>query len=72
MYLCTCVSEEGEDGEGAGSEAICLLSCTLRYVRFVDLYPVWVWVEIIDKVGISPSRWGMVSRCVGWCPDWGQ
>jgi hypothetical protein len=29
-YLCTCVSEEGGDGEGAGSEASSLLSYTPR------------------------------------------
>ena len=26
MHLCTCVSEEGGDGEGVGSEALSLLS----------------------------------------------
>ena len=26
--MCTCVSEEGDDGEGAGSEAASLLSYT--------------------------------------------
>jgi hypothetical protein len=31
MHLCTCVSEEGGDGEDAGSETPSLLSCTLRY-----------------------------------------
>ena len=35
--LCTCVSEEGGDGEGAGSEAPSLLSYTLRYVSLTDL-----------------------------------
>ena len=37
MYLCTCVSEEGGDGESAGSEALSLLSYTLRYVSLADL-----------------------------------
>ena len=37
MHLCTCVSEEGGDGESAGSEAPSLLSYTLRYVRLADL-----------------------------------
>ena len=35
--LCACVSEEGGDGEGAGSEAPSLLSYTLRYVSLTKL-----------------------------------
>jgi hypothetical protein len=35
--LCTCVSEEGGDGEGAGSEASSLLSYTLRYVSLTEV-----------------------------------
>ena len=35
--LCTCVSEEGGDGEGVGSEVPSLLSYTLRYVSLVEL-----------------------------------
>jgi hypothetical protein len=30
--LCTCVREEGGDGEGVGSEVPSLLTYTLRYV----------------------------------------
>jgi hypothetical protein len=37
MHLCTYVSEEGGDGEDAGSEAPALLSYTLRYVSLVEL-----------------------------------
>jgi hypothetical protein len=37
MHLCTSVSEEGGDGEGVGSEAPSLLSCTLRYVSLAEL-----------------------------------
>ena len=37
MHLCTCVSEEGGDGESVDSEASSLLSYTLRYVRLTDL-----------------------------------
>jgi hypothetical protein len=37
MHLCACVSEEGGDGEGAGSEAPSLLSYTRRYVSFSEL-----------------------------------
>jgi hypothetical protein len=37
MHLCTSVNEEGGDGEGVGSEALSLLSYTLRYVRLVGL-----------------------------------
>ena len=36
MHLCTCVSEEGGDGESAGSEAPSLLSYTLKYVSFAE------------------------------------
>ncbi len=32
MYLCECVSEEGGDVDGAGSEVSSLLLYTLRYV----------------------------------------
>ncbi len=32
MNLCTCVSQEGGDGEGEVSEESSLLSYTLRYV----------------------------------------
>ena len=35
--LCACVSEEGGDGEGAGSEAPSLLSYTLRCVSFAEI-----------------------------------
>ena len=35
--LCTCVNEEGGDGEGAGSETPSLLSYTLRYVSFAEV-----------------------------------
>ena len=35
--LCACVSEEGGDGEGAGSEAPSLLSYILRYVILAEL-----------------------------------
>ena len=34
MHLCTCVSEEGGDGEAACSETPSLPSYTLRYVSF--------------------------------------
>jgi hypothetical protein len=37
MYLCTCVREEGVDGEGVGSEVTSLLSYTLKYVSLTDL-----------------------------------
>ncbi len=37
MHLCTCVSEEVGDGESPGSEALSLLSYTLRYVSLTDL-----------------------------------
>jgi hypothetical protein len=37
MHLCTCVSEEGGDGEAACSEMPFLLSYTLRYVSFVEV-----------------------------------
>jgi hypothetical protein len=35
--LCTCVNEEGWDGESVGSETLSLLSYTLRYVSLSDL-----------------------------------
>jgi hypothetical protein len=34
MHLCTCVCEEGDDGETVSSETPSLLSYTLRYVSF--------------------------------------
>jgi hypothetical protein len=37
MHLCTCVSEEGVDGEAVSSETSSLLSYTLRYVSFAEV-----------------------------------
>jgi hypothetical protein len=37
MHLCTCVSEEGVNGEEVDSEVSHLLSYTLRYVSVSDL-----------------------------------
>jgi hypothetical protein len=37
MHLCTCVSEEGGDGEAARSETPSLLSYTLRDVSFAEV-----------------------------------
>jgi hypothetical protein len=37
MHLCTCVSEEGGDGEAARSETTSLLSYTLTYVSFAEV-----------------------------------
>ncbi len=49
MYLCTCVTEEGDDGESAHSETPSLLSYTLRYVSFTEvgiIYRVSLWEPI--------------------------
>jgi len=45
MYLCTCVSEEGDDGEDVCSETPSLLSYTLRYVSFGDVGNVYMVVR---------------------------
>ena len=45
MHLCTYVSEERGDGEGAGSEAPSLLSYTLRYISPA-------YVGILRQVGL--------------------
>ena len=37
MHLCTCVIEEGDDGEAVCSETPSLMSYTLRYVSLADL-----------------------------------
>jgi hypothetical protein len=37
IHLCTCVIEEGDDGEAARSETPSLLSYTLRYVSFAEV-----------------------------------
>ena len=37
MHLCTCVSEEGGDGEAARTETPSLLSYTLRCVSFAEV-----------------------------------
>jgi hypothetical protein len=37
MHLCTCVREEGVDGEAVCSETPSLLSYTLRYVSFTEV-----------------------------------
>jgi hypothetical protein len=41
IHLCTCVNEEGGDGEGVGTEATSLLSYTLRYVSLAELVNVY-------------------------------
>jgi hypothetical protein len=43
------VREEGGDGESVGSEALSLLSYTLRYVSLTDLGRLSVWVPITDE-----------------------
>jgi hypothetical protein len=43
--LCTCVSEEGGDGEGEDSEASSLLSYTHRYVSLAEVVTVIVYYE---------------------------
>jgi hypothetical protein len=51
MHLCTCVSEEGGDGESEGSETLSLLSYTLGYVSLADLDRLQTmsgWVTITD------------------------
>ena len=40
MDLCTCVSEEGGDGEAACSETPSLLSYIIRYVSFGEVVSV--------------------------------
>ena len=37
MRLCACVSEERGDGEGAGSQALPVLSDTLRYINLAEV-----------------------------------
>jgi hypothetical protein len=37
MHLCTCVSEEGDDGEAERSETSSLMSYTLTYVSFTEV-----------------------------------
>ena len=37
MHLCTCVSEEGDDGEAPSPETPSLLSYTLRYISFAEV-----------------------------------
>ena len=37
MHLCTCMSEEGGDGEAARTETPSLLSYTLRCVSFAEV-----------------------------------
>jgi hypothetical protein len=37
MHLCTCVSEEGGDGEATRSDTPALLSYTLRCVSFAEV-----------------------------------
>jgi hypothetical protein len=43
IHSCTCVSEEGGDGEDTDSEAQSLLSYTLGYVSLTDLYRFCQW-----------------------------
>jgi hypothetical protein len=61
---CTCVhaTEEGDDGEGAGSETPSLLSYTLRYVSLSDL------VRLSDVSVCMRERggWGRGGTGGGW------
>ncbi len=41
MNLCTCVNEEGDDGETTSSDTTSLLSYTLRYVSFTEVVGVY-------------------------------
>ena len=59
MNLCTCVSEERGNGESAGSEALSLLSHTLRYVSLADLgrlCPVWVATTFSSRGGKTQKK----------------
>jgi hypothetical protein len=53
MNLCTYVSKEGGDGEGADSETPSLLSYTLRYVSLTELDNVFQVGHAIDKKLLS-------------------
>jgi hypothetical protein len=46
--LCVCVSEEGGDGKGAGSETPSLLSYILRYISLTEL-------DTLCRVGAARS-----------------
>jgi hypothetical protein len=48
--LCTSVREEGGDWERAGSEAISLLSYTLKYVSLADLDRLY-FTEVLSVFG---------------------
>ena len=56
MHLCTCVSEEGADGEGTVSEASSLLSCTLIYVSLADLSRMARQYLAVPATSASPER----------------
>jgi hypothetical protein len=61
--LCACVSEEGGDGKGAGSETPSLLSYILRYISLAEhgvRHTVPGWVARSDApvyMGVR-GRWG--------------
>jgi hypothetical protein len=60
MHLCTCVIEEGDDGETVSSETPSLLSYTLRYVSFTEVVsvcrvalrePMYLCTYVSEEVG---------------------
>ncbi len=57
MHLCTCVTEEGGDGEASRSETPSLLSYTLRYVSFEEVGRVCrVGVGVVKDYKRKPSN----------------
>ncbi len=59
IHLCTCVIEEGDDGEVAYSETPSVLSYTLRYVSFSE-------VGSICRVALREP----IHLCTGVCLLW--
>ncbi len=66
IHLCTCVSEEGGDGEAARSETTSLLSYTFRYVSFTEAgsrtdVPVYMRERGGQGQGGSGGGWGHIK-----------
>ncbi len=65
IHLCTCVSEEGGDGEAARSETPSLLPCTLRYVSFAEVGSV-CRVALREPMHLSSSRFFFIFFLLFW------
>ena len=67
MHLCTCLNEEGGDGESTDSETLSLMSYTLRYVSLPDLDRLCVFRTVVIRY--TQKGGGRSHNSVLWSPS---